>query len=310
MQQNKPINLLPENMINLLAANTDTIQLPFTEQHNVAADVLRLDKIHPVISGNKWFKLKYYLLDALKNGQKTIITFGGAYSNHIIATACAASNTGLKSIGIIRGEKTENLSHTLIQAEQMGMQLIFVSRSAYNQKKDPAFIQQLQSEYSNASIIPEGGEGETGKKGAAEILALTDTPSYTHIICAVGTGTLLAGLASGANKHQQVIGIPVLKGFNGWTSSLLTAEEQQRTILINDYHFGGYAKKNNELIDFMNKWFLQTKIPSDFVYTGKLFYAVEDLIKKGFFPAKSRLLIIHSGGLQGNYSLPAKTLHF
>ena len=304
------MNLLPENIVNLSAVSTDRVHMQEINNHDITLDILRLDKIDPVISGNKWFKLKYYLEGALQNGQNRLLTFGGPYSNHIIAAACAASKTSLESIGIIRGEKPEALSPTLSDAAKWGMQLKFVSREVYNQKNDPAFIEQLRQEYDNPCIIPEGGEGKTGIKGAAEILQLADIERYTHLVCAVGTGTLLSGLAISAVHKQQVIGIAVLKGFDNWVPQHITRTEQQKISIIPGYHFGGYAKKNSVLLDFMNKWYSETGIPSDFVYTGKLFFAVSDLIKKGYFPKTSRLLVIHSGGLQGNKSLPPKTLIF
>lgn len=307
-------DLLPENIVNLSAVCTEQVDLRVIDsaaRHSTQAlDVLRLDKIDPVISGNKWFKLQYYLADALNTGQKKVLTFGGAYSNHIIATACAAHKAGLQSIGIIRGEKPSVLSHTLVNAARWGMQLVFVSREAYNQKKNPAFIQQLLQEYGQPCIIPEGGEGPQGVKGAAGILNLAATGNYTHVLCAVGTGTLLSGLAVSAMAGQQVLGIPVLKGFDNWVSPYIPESAQQKISMINGYHFGGYAKKNNTLLAFMNEWYNKTAIPSDFVYTGKLFFAVNDLIRNGYFPEKSRLLVIHSGGLQGNESLDRQTLVF
>ena len=304
------MNLLLENVVNLSAVTIDRVPVPAIGNHNIKLDVLRLDKIHPVISGNKWFKLTHYLQEAVQNNQKQVITFGGAYSNHIIATACAASKAGLASIAIIRGEKPANLSHTLLDAAQYGMQLRFISRKLYNQKNDPAFIQQLMQEYGNPCIIPEGGEGGLGIKGAAGILQLADAGEYTHIVCAVGTGTLLSGLLSSSSENQQVIGIAVLKGFDDWLPAAISEMQKKRLKIITGYHFGGYAKKNNDLFSFMNRWYEATKIPSDFVYTGKLFFAVNDLIEKGFFSNNSRLLVIHSGGLQGNKSLPPKTLDF
>ena len=304
------MNLLPENIVNISAATTDEVQLPLINNHNIALDILRLDKIHPVISGNKWFKLRYYLDSAVQHGQQRILSFGGAYSNHIIATACAASKAGLQSIGIIRGEKPANLSHTLSDAAQLGMQLVFISRHAYNQKNNPAFIEGLQQEYDNPCIIPEGGEGITGVEGAAGIMQITESKKYTHVLCAVGTATMLSGLVKGTTQHQQVIGIAVVKGIDNMPLPYVAAKDQPRTSIVTDYHFGGYAKKNNTLLQFMNEWYEETGIPSDFVYTGKLFFAVNDLLKKGYFPATSRVLVIHSGGLQGNRSLPSKTLHF
>jgi 1-aminocyclopropane-1-carboxylate deaminase len=304
------MNLLPENIVNLSAANIERLHLPVLNNHEVILDVLRLDKIDPFISGNKWFKLKYYLAEALQNEQKSVLTFGGAWSNHIVATACAAKKTGLKSIGIIRGEKPAALSHTLLKAMRLDMKLVFVNRELYNQKKDPAFIEQLLQEYDHPCIIPEGGEGETGIKGATEICKIADIENYTHLICAVGTGTLLSGLVMGSLPYQKIIGIPVLKGFDNWIPPALTKQLQERTSIEPGYHMGGYAKKNDALIDFMNHFYQQTNIPTDFVYTGKLFFSIFDLIKKGYFPKQSRLLAIHSGGLQGNDSLPTGTLIF
>lgn len=310
MEQNTGMNLLPENIVNLRAICTDRVQLPLIDNAGITLDVLRLDKIDPVISGNKWFKLQYYLEEALASGRKGLLTFGGAYSNHIIATACVARKAGLASIGIIRGERPATLSHTLQDAIHWGMQLVFISRAQYQQKNNPAFIEQLRHEYGDAFIIPEGGEGEQGVRGAATILNTASGAAYTDILCAVGTGTLLSGLAMSAAAEQRITGLPVLKGFDEWKPGKIPVTEQQSTRIINNYHFGGYAKKNGTLIDFMNDWYLQTGIPTDFVYTGKLFFGVMDLIGKGFFPAGSCLLVIHSGGLQGNLSLPAKTLFF
>lgn len=311
MEQNIGMNLLPENIVNLQAISTDRVQLPLVGNAGITLAVLRLDKIDPVISGNKWFKLQYYLADAIQQQQKRLLTFGGAYSNHIIATACAARKAGLESIGIIRGEKPSFLSHTLSDAAGQGMQLAFLSREQYSRKDDPAFIAQLRQQYDHPCIIPEGGEGATGVKGAAEIMKhAVNREEYTHLLCAVGTGTLLSGLATGAAPHQQVMGLAVLKGFEHWQPSYIAIDALKRTSINNNYHFGGYAKKTGTLIDFMNQWFFETGIPSDFVYTGKLFFGVMDLIQKGYFPTASRLLVIHSGGLQGNQSLPLKTLIF
>ncbi len=309
MERNSAMHLLPENIINLSAANTQRIHLPEPDTRNIVLDVLRLDKIDPVISGNKWFKLKYYLQEAIQHPQKPLLTFGGAWSNHIVATAAAANKTSLKSIGIIRGERPAILSGALLSAADLGMQLVFKSRQEYNQKKDPAFIKKLMEEYGDPLIIPEGGAGEPGIKGAAEIGALADISQYTHLICAVGTGTLLRGLIAGSLPGQQIIGIPVLKGFGNQLPAIVTGQ-QPRVHILPDYHFGGYAKKDELLLAFMNQLYAETGMPTDFVYTGKLFFSIIDLIKKGYFPNNSRLLAIHSGGLQGNNSLLPGTLIF
>jgi 1-aminocyclopropane-1-carboxylate deaminase/D-cysteine desulfhydrase-like pyridoxal-dependent ACC family enzyme len=253
--------------------------------------VLRLDEIHPEISGNKWFKLKDNLSKALLENKKTILTFGGAYSNHIAATAMTCKLASLKSIGIIRGESTSSTNSTLTLAKENGMQLIFVSREQYKQKDDPSQLQLLQAEYPDAYIIPEGGDNALGQKGCEEILSNIST-DYDLIFCAHGTGTTFRGIAKSLLPHQKLIGINVLK--YEATHNALNAT------VNNQYHFGGYAKHNNELLEFKS-WFETTyHIPLDYVYTSKLMYALFDLIKQQQIYKGKKILIIHSGGLQGN----------
>ncbi|HEV8283741.1 MAG TPA: pyridoxal-phosphate dependent enzyme [Chitinophagaceae bacterium] len=288
----------------------DEVNTSLVKEKNIRLVVLRLDKIHPVISGNKWFKLKYYLEEAKTTGKNHIITFGGAFSNHIIATAAAGNLHHLKTTGIIRGERPEALSHTLMQAEEYGMQLFFLSREDYRSKKLPADLKEDNKTY----LIPEGGYGINGVRGAAEILNYCKKENYSHIACAVGTSTMMAGLIKATLPQQKIIGIPVLKNImilEHELSDLLSADEKKKKFqLIDNDHFGGYAKYTQELIDFMNEFFKTTSIPSDFVYTGKLFYGILDMIKNSLFPYGSNILLIHSGGLQGNLSLPKGTLIF
>lgn len=272
-------------------------------------DVLRLDLVHPVVSGNKWFKLKEYLADA-KQQQKILLTFGGAYSNHIVATAAAARYHGVKCVGVIRGEESSSPSHTLRQARTFGMALYFSEREAYRSKQIPERVSQTYS-LDELSIVPEGGYGEKGVSGASGILLTTDTRSYTHILSAVGTGTTLAGLTAAALPYQQVIGISVLKNafsLQKEISNLLPEAKQDQFQLLHNYHFGGYAKHNPALIQFMNELYEKTGVPTDFVYTAKTFYAAFDLVQQGFFSPSDRLLLIHTGGLQGNFSLQKGTL--
>lgn len=274
-------------------------------------DVLRLDLLHSVISGNKWFKLKYHLQEATKD-HKALLTFGGAFSNHIVATAAAAKSAGLQSIGIIRGEKPPVLSHTLVQAQAYGMLLFFTSRDSYSQKKIPSNVFQ---QYNAGSLytIPEGGYGINGASGARDILLTNKTADYTHIITAVGTGTTLAGLTMAAGENQRVIGISVMKNNFSLSSEirhLLTPDKWDGYKLLHDYHFGGYARKAPELLNFMNDFFTRTAIPTDFVYTGRSFYAALDLLRNGYFSSADKLLLIHTGGLQGNLSLKKGTLIF
>jgi 1-aminocyclopropane-1-carboxylate deaminase len=279
----------------------DKIHMPLAEEKGIEMDVLRLDKIHPVISGNKWFKLKYHLENFYSGNYTGILTFGGAWSNHIIATACAGFLQKIKTVGIIRGEKPENLSFTLQEAEKYEMELTFISRDLYRTKYSEDFLKIIKDEYPGFYIIPEGGAGMEGEKGAGEILDLADKNYYTHIACAMGTSTMYHGILQASAKDQRVIGIPVLKGMK-------KTDRHKKSFIFYDYHFGGYAKKTEELINFMNDFYRQTNIPTDFVYTAKFFYAILDLVKKDFFPEYSKLLLLHSGGLQGNSSLTNGTL--
>lgn len=272
----------------------------------IKLDVLRLDKIHPVVSGNKWFKLKYWLRHAIEKNYTNIATFGGAFSNHIIATAYACNKHNLNCTGFIRGEEPERYSQTLKDAKALNMQLNFLSRTKYAGK------QNVIQNNTGLFFIPEGGYGNLGAKGASEILQLVPNVSaYDYIICAVGTGTMLAGITNASLPHQQLIGISVMKNnidLENEISFLLNAEASNRIKILHDYHFGGYAKYNNQLIDFMNSVWLKHKLPLDFVYNAKTLFAVYDLVAKGDFGKNKKLLFIHSGGLQGNSSLQKNTL--
>jgi 1-aminocyclopropane-1-carboxylate deaminase len=273
---------------------------------DVEVSVLRLDKIHPVISGNKWFKLRYYIQQAKELGRKQIVTFGGAWSNHIVAAAAICKMNNLAVTGIIRGEEPASWSPTLLQAKEYGMRLHFISREDYAKKRIPPSLQNDEN-----YLIPEGGFGQQGAAGASSIMDKIKA-NFTHYCCAVGTGTMMAGLVNAVLPGQQVIGTSVMKnnyGLNENVRSLVTTASEEWQI-IHDYHFGGYAKHSPELIRFINEFYTQSGIPSDFVYTGKLFYAIGDLIRSDFFPQGSRLLLIHSGGLQGNNSLEKGTLIF
>ncbi|MBL7699708.1 MAG: pyridoxal-phosphate dependent enzyme [Chitinophagaceae bacterium] len=278
----------------------------------ISADVLRLDKIHRDISGNKWFKLKYHLEEAMRLGKKGIVTFGGAYSNHLVATAVAAHEHRLLSTGIIRGEQTSPENESIKHMRAAGMQIVYVTREEYHHKDEIAA--RYLAEHTDFYYVPEGGRSAEGVKGAEEILSRAGNDNYTHIICPVGTGATLAGLINASAPHQQVIGISALKVANQNDNELagfLHSNTLKNNWSINyGYHFGGYAKRTNELIEFMNALYLEEKIPTDFVYTGKMFFAVYDLVARNYFKPGSKLLIIHTGGLQGNKSLPEGTLVF
>jgi len=307
------INKVINQSVDLTKAVVQPLTNDLLQKKQVIAEVLRLDRIHPVISGNKWFKLKYHLQEALQQNKKGILTFGGAWSNHLVATALACQQAGLASMGIIRGEQPFVLSATLQQVQAYNMQLQFVSRNEYSD--EAAIIPVLQKKYPDYYIVPQGGQSHLGVLGAAEIGQLTQIKSYSHVICAVGTGTMLAGLVHAALPHQQVIGICSLKMPATDNNSLNTfvkpyaANGKQYTIFY-DYHFGGYARKTSELISFMNSIYQDHELPTDFVYTGKLLFGIMQLVQTSYFEPGSRILIVHSGGLQGNRSLPPGTLTF
>jgi 1-aminocyclopropane-1-carboxylate deaminase len=289
----------------------DEIDLPVLKEKNIRVAILRLDKIHAVISGNKWFKLKYYLKNAQAKGKKHLVTFGGAYSNHIIATAAAGQLYGFKTTGIIRGEKPAILSHTLSQALDFGMRLFFVNREDYRKKILPP---EIKIQMADVYLVNEGGYGMEGAEGAKDILQYFKKENYSHIACAVGTSTMMAGLIKGSLPHQQVLGISVFKNNTGLQHDLIQLlsgdDQNKKYTILHDYHFGGYAKHSPVLIRFMNEFYQSTSVPSDFVYTAKLFYGIMDMVQTNFFAGGSKLLVIHSGGLQGNESLQKGTLIF
>jgi len=278
--------------------------------NTLSISILRADLIDPVVSGNKWFKLQFYVRDAIEAGKTTLATFGGPYSNHIVATSKYGATMGHQTVGFIRGEKPTSLSPTLIDAMENGMTLHFLSRQNFldpkkiiSQNQDPSW-----------AWIPEGGYGIQGAEGASTLLTIQNTQSFDTIICAVGTGTMMAGLIKAAAPHQKIIGISVLKNnlsIDAEINALLTSKESKKNFeIIHGYDFGGYAKHTPTLINFMNDCYTQMELPLDFVYTAKLIYGVKDLASKGKFAPTSKILLIHSGGLQGNRSFKKGTLLF
>lgn len=286
---------------------TDKIHSKALEQQGIDLFILRLDLIHKVISGNKLFKLHYFLEQALASTEKTIVTFGGAYSNHLVATAFVCNQLGLKSIGLVRGEKPTALSHTLEYCMQLNMQLEFLSREAYQQQASEGHAS------FKGTIVPEGGYHQLGAKGAAEIMNLFPQLDPTHIITATGTATTLAGLLMNKTATQQIISVPVIKNMHD-------IDDRLRYLIGNsnipsyetwkDAHEGGYAKHTPSLIKFMNDFYDVHKIPTDMVYTGKMMKAVMQKIDMQYFEAGSKILCIHTGGLQGNLSFIPNTFVF
>lgn len=261
---------------------------------------------HPYISGNKWWKLKYNLEKAVHQGRTTLLTFGGAYSNHIYATAAAAKELGLSSVGVIRGEETLPLNHTLTFAKECGMQLHYVSREDYRKKSEAAFIKNLNDRFGRFYLIPEGGTNALAVKGCAEFAQqLSHEADFDYLCLPVGTSGTIAGMIEGLDATKQIVGFPVLKGaeFLEREISRFTSKKDNWQ-LIHDYHFGGYAKSTAELEKFKKEFEIEFNFPLDLVYTSKMMYGIFDLAKKGFFRKGATVLILHTGGLQGFNSLP------
>lgn len=281
------------------------IELPFSS--NCTVYIKREDLIHPIVSGNKFRKLKYNILQAKAEKKTKILTFGGAFSNHIAAVAFAAKENGLQSVAIIRGDELENEvseNPTLSFARNCGMHFEFVSRENYRKKAELEFIENLKEKNGDFYLIPEGGTNELAIKGCQEILNEDDN-AFNYICCSVGTGGTISGIINSTNKHQKVLGFSALKG-DFLKDEIRKFANNNRWDLISDYHFEGYGKINNELVAFINTFYKQTKIPLDSIYTGKMLYGVFDLIKKGFFPVNSKILVIHTGGIQGNQGMNIK----
>ncbi|WP_374294750.1 1-aminocyclopropane-1-carboxylate deaminase/D-cysteine desulfhydrase [Acinetobacter sp.] len=263
--------------------------------------VKRLDLVHPTISGNKFFKLKYNLLEARKLGYTQLLSFGGGYSNHIYALAQAAHAFGFDSIGIIRGEELQDqaLNPMLATATTLGMQLQFISRRDYRRKHTSEFLAELQQCYPNAYIIPEGGTNDLAIKGTAEILTDFDRENFDVICCAVGTGGTIAGLINTSTPQQKVIGFSALKGdflndeVRKWTT-------QNNWQIYPDDTFGGYAKYDERLLNFIEDVSEKYQLPLEPIYTGKAFYQLWQLIQQNHFTASTRILFIHTGGLHNN----------
>jgi len=274
--------------------------IPINLPKGISLVIKREDLIHPFVSGNKFRKLKYNLLQAKAENQSTLLTFGGAYSNHIAAVAYAGKENGFQTIGIIRGDelgdKIES-NPTLKFAQECGMQFEFVSRETYRLKTEATFLEQLQQQYGAFYLIPEGGTNAFAIQGCEEILTPEDA-SFDFVACAIGTGGTISGLINSVLPHQKVLGFPALKG-DFLQDEIRNFVRQDNWELITDYHFGGYGKVTNDLIDWINQFYEQTQIPLDPVYTGKMVFGIVDLIAKNYFPENAKILLIHTGGLQG-----------
>jgi 1-aminocyclopropane-1-carboxylate deaminase len=271
--------------------------------------VKREDLSDPRFGGNKWRKLKYNLARAREQDKDTLLTFGGAWSNHVYATAAAGDRFGFSTIGIIRGEANRPLNPTLQFAHDCGMQLVYVDRKTYRDKTSTGFIEELHERYGDFYLLPEGGSNRLARKGCAEIVSeIRDAFDLVTVAC--GTGATLAGMITALSASQHAAGFAVLKGADFLLDDVagMLAENgccgRADWHIETGYHFGGYAKTAPELFSFIRRFKSDFGIELDAVYTGKMFYGLFDLIQKGVFERGTRIIAVHSGGLQGNAGFP------
>jgi 1-aminocyclopropane-1-carboxylate deaminase len=274
------------------------------EVNGVSIHLKREDLLHPEVSGNKFRKLKYNITEATSQKRQILLTFGGAFSNHISATAAAGKISGFKTIGVIRGEelgkdleKTLQENPTLRFAHACGMEFHFISRSDYREKTSEVFIEDLRKKFGDFYLVPEGGTNELAVKGCEEILLPGDA-EFDVICCAVGTGGTISGIINASEEHQQILGFPALKG-DFLKPEIARFSKKNNWNLITNYHFGGYAKVDRELIAFINTFRSSYGVQLDPVYTGKMLYGIFDLARTGYFLENTRILAVHTGGLQG-----------
>lgn len=268
--------------------------------NNIQLYIKREDLLHPLISGNKFRKLKYNIIEAKTNEASLLVTFGGAYSNHILATAAAGKEYNFSTLGIIRGDELKNKifeNPTLSYAQDLGMNFEFIARELFSKKEEVSFVTKIKERYPNSYILPEGGTNQLAINGCEEILANEDE-EFDFVCCAVGTGGTVSGIINASFEKQKIIGFSALKG--DFLSDVICKFVTKKNWIVNSkYHFGGYGKVTDELIDFLNDFYLKTNIPLDPIYTGKMVFGVLDLIEKEYFPQGSKILCIHTGGLQG-----------
>lgn len=267
----------------------------------IELSILREDLLHPEISGNKYRKLKYNLLDFQQKNYTSVLTFGGAYSNHIAAVAAAGKEFNFETIGIIRGQEIKqklDQNPTLNFAQNCGMKLYFITREQYRDKTDLNFINSLKEKFGNFYLVPEGGTNDLAIKGCEEILG-NHTQEFDIICTAVGTGGTISGLINASKSHQTILGFPALKNSSFLIEEIQNYTHQTNWKLIQNYHFGGYGKISHELICFLNDFKKKYNVPLDPIYTGKMMYGVFQLIKQNHFPSQTKILTIHTGGLQG-----------
>lgn len=289
----------------------EEVKFPGISTSDFKIFVLRIDKLHREISGNKWFKLKYNLIEAEKLNHKTLLTFGGAYSNHIYAVASAGKEFGFDTIGIIRGEEYFPLNPTLQFAADCGMKLFYLNRAEYKNRNDKAFQEKLKIKFDNPYMIPEGGTNQLALMGTEEIVNHIKT-NFDYICTACGTGGTIAGIISSLKGEKKILGFPALKGGEFLENDIreLVTERSSQSYnnwkLITEYHFGGYAKIDISLINFINEFESINNFKLDYIYTSKMFYGIRELLKQEYFSKGTKIVLLHTGGIQGNKGMISK----
>lgn len=282
----------------LISILNEKVEIPL--KNEISLFIKREDKTHPEVSGNKFRKLKYNIQYAVNQGFEQLLTFGGAYSNHLVATAKAGQIFGIKTIGVVRGDevlKSWRENPSLLLANQFGMEFYFTDRQSFREKNSEEFISKLKQKFGDFYLVPEGGTNELAIRGTEEILTSEDV-DFQVITLAVGTGGTIAGVINSSAENQKILGFPALQG-DFLKNEISKYTKKQNWELITDYNLGGYAKINSDYIDFLNDFYKKTNIPLDPIYTGKMIFGLFDLIEKDFFAPKTKILAIHTGGLQG-----------
>jgi len=290
-----------ENFISPEKIVTEDVSALFSTDSSISVKVLRLDKIHPVVSGNKYFKLKYNIFEAKNRCSEKILSFGGAYSNHIRALAFTAMKEGVRAIAVIRGEELNPSNYSLKYAASCGMEFRFVTRQEYRLRNNHDFLNSLREKFGDFYLVPEGGSNSLAVKGCAEIIDYIDE-DFDYLAVSCGSGGTAAGLLEGLSGHKKLLIFPALKRFEFLSDDIRKLNYSYNKRIFSNYEFvpgydfGGYAKKKQELTEFIEAFEKRSGIPLDFVYTGKLFYGINEEIKKGRFRPGDRIVIIHTGG--------------
>ena len=291
---------MEELVIEIPKVPITSLKSDFLEQYKIQLSILREDLNHPLIQGNKFRKLKYNLIEANQLGKDTLLTFGGAYSNHIHATAAAGKAFGFKTIGVIRGDELADKERntTLKDAEEMGMKLYFVTRADYRRKEEQDFINELKQKFGDFYLVPEGGTNEFAIKGCEEILN-KETKVFDYITCAMGTAGTFTGILKSMEENQKLLGFPALKDYEYLLKTVERYTNKSNYEIINAFHFGGFGKFNEDLISFVNNFKSEYNVMLEPLYTGKMMFGLFNLIKQGYFKPNTKILAVHTGGLQG-----------